>query len=485
MTSTAHDGSPGRVLVIEDDPVAAHFAMRVLGKRGGLEVRHTPDPAVALSLARSQTWDLVLTDAELPGMTGLEILTALRRLSPSLPVAVITAHESLDTAMQELRAAADEFLQKPVRPDHFLATVTALVARGRAARLAASPAGSAAGPAGSAGGPSGSAAGPSGSAAGPAGPPVGPSGSAGGPSGSAGGPSGSAAGPSGPPAVLAIGAHPGDVEIGAAGVLLVHRGLGHQIAILTLAPGDRSDRGDRLSGGDAGQPRSRAGEAELAALALGATLYQPDPPGSPDPAGQQATPDPAGQQATPDPAGQQAAPNPAGQQGTVAGDPLVSAIGRVVRAVRPAVVYTHSPHDDRQDHRDVHRAALAACRDTGSVYCFQSPTATIDFRPTRFVTIDDQLVRKLLAVNAFAARQRALGYPEQDLIESTARYWSRFTGGRYAEAFEVIRESAAVSGQPAPFPARQPAARTVDPRGGRSGQLNWIRPRHRAPGVLP
>ena len=54
----------------------------MLGRRGGLDVRHTPDPAVALSLARTQAWDVVLTDAELPGMTGLEIVAALRRLSP-------------------------------------------------------------------------------------------------------------------------------------------------------------------------------------------------------------------------------------------------------------------------------------------------------------------------------------------------------------------------------------------------------------------
>src|SRR6266496_5579807 len=121
MTGTERDGPPGRILLIEDDPVAAHFAMHVLGKRGGFDVRHTPDPAVALQLAGSETWDLVLTDAELPGMTGLELLAALRQLAPALPVAVITAHEPDDPAVQPLRAAADEFLHKPVRPQQLQA----------------------------------------------------------------------------------------------------------------------------------------------------------------------------------------------------------------------------------------------------------------------------------------------------------------------------------------------------------------------------
>ncbi len=338
MTDGTRGGSPGRVLLIEDDPVAAHFAMHVLGKRGGLDVRHTLDPAVALRLAGSQDWDLVLTDAELPGMSGLELLTALRRLSPALPVAVITAHESLDPAMRALRDEADEFLQKPVPPDRFLATVTALVAKGRAARRAAGL------------------------------------------------------------AVLAIGAHRGDAEIGAAGALLVHRALGHEIAILALARGGCGD--------DAVQPDPPAGESEMAALVLGATLFQPEPPAA----------------------------------AIADGEPAVSAIDRAVRAVRPAVVYTHSLHDVLQEHRNAHRAALMACRDAGSVYCFQSPPGTADFRPARFVAIDDQLERKLLAVSAFAAQRHVRECLEQGLIESTARYWSRCTDGSGAEAFEVIRE---------------------------------------------
>ena len=62
------------------------------------------------------------------------------------------------------------------------------------------------------------------------------------------------------------------------------------------------------------------------------------------------------------------------------------------------------------------------------------------------MTIDGHFGRKLLVVNARTAQQRTGGDPERDLIESTARYWSRFSGGRYAEAFEVVREPAATAG---------------------------------------
>jgi LmbE family N-acetylglucosaminyl deacetylase len=125
------------------------------------------------------------------------------------------------------------------------------------------------------------------------------------------------------------------------------------------------------------------------------------------------------------------------------GDPTIGAIAGVVDSARPTVIYTHSPHDVHQDHRNVHRAAMVAARKVGRVYCFQSPSATVDFRPSRFVTIDDQIDRKLLVIEAFASQAQIRPYLEPDLIKSTARYWSRFGDGRYVEAFEVVREAAA------------------------------------------
>jgi len=112
------------------------------------------------------------------------------------------------------------------------------------------------------------------------------------------------------------------------------------------------------------------------------------------------------------------------------------------------VIYTHSFHDVQRDHRGTHRAAVEAVRQVERVYCFQSPSATVDFRPTRFVTIDEQLERKLLAVGAFGSQAEVHSYVERGLVESTACYWSRFGDGRYAEALEVMREAAMTAGLP-------------------------------------
>ena len=119
-----------RILVVEDDPEAALFVVHVLANRCRFEVIHTADPVVALRLATDEHWDLLVTDLDMPGMTGLELLGALRRVAPGLPVAVVSAH-ALDGAPAGLLGDADRYLEKPLRVDQLIATATALIGRGR------------------------------------------------------------------------------------------------------------------------------------------------------------------------------------------------------------------------------------------------------------------------------------------------------------------------------------------------------------------
>jgi DNA-binding response OmpR family regulator len=117
----------GRVLLVEDDADAAYYAVHVLTRMGGFEVSHTHDPAVAVERARSLPFDLVLTDVDLPGMTGSELLEALRQAVPGLPVAIMTARAATDGSLNGLRRQADVLLHKPVPPAQLVAVVSALI----------------------------------------------------------------------------------------------------------------------------------------------------------------------------------------------------------------------------------------------------------------------------------------------------------------------------------------------------------------------
>ena len=134
MSSTSPEVTRGRILLVEDDPDAAVFAVHVLSKRAQFDVTHTADPAVALRLAAAGHWDLVLTDLEMPGMTGLELLHALRQVAPALPVAVVTAHVPVGMTHAALLSEADAYLSKPLRIDQLISTATDLIRNGRKTR---------------------------------------------------------------------------------------------------------------------------------------------------------------------------------------------------------------------------------------------------------------------------------------------------------------------------------------------------------------
>ena len=126
MSRTARDEEPLRVLAIDDDPGALLLVEDVLQRRGGLAVTALPTPAEALQRLRDSEFDVLVTDVELPGMTGLELLGRLRADHPALPVVVITANPTVEYAVEALRGQAGEFLPKPLDPDVLLRTVVGL-----------------------------------------------------------------------------------------------------------------------------------------------------------------------------------------------------------------------------------------------------------------------------------------------------------------------------------------------------------------------
>jgi DNA-binding NtrC family response regulator len=122
----------GRILLIDDDRVFGIWAAQVLCKRGGHELKHVLDPAAGLLCVQTEPWDLVITDIEMPGMTGIELLQRVHLIEPALPVAVVTAHAAADRAVSALRSSAVEFFHKPMAADEFLGKIAELIAGGRA-----------------------------------------------------------------------------------------------------------------------------------------------------------------------------------------------------------------------------------------------------------------------------------------------------------------------------------------------------------------
>lgn len=116
------------VLLIEDEPNIAE-AIRFLLSRDGMRVSHLAEGTGALHLMHEDRPDLVILDHMLPGMSGLEVLTALRAdpRTRDLPVMMLTAR-GRDRDMAE-RAGADRFMTKPFANAEILAEVRAMLGR--------------------------------------------------------------------------------------------------------------------------------------------------------------------------------------------------------------------------------------------------------------------------------------------------------------------------------------------------------------------
>jgi LmbE family N-acetylglucosaminyl deacetylase len=187
--------------------------------------------------------------------------------------------------------------------------------------------------------------------------------------------------------VLAIGAHPDDIELGCGATLLAHRERGDRLTLLVM-----TGRGRRIR------------EQEEAADLLGAQLVWGG-----------------------------------FEDGSVPeGKAAIDVVERALAGAPADVVYTHSPRDTHQDHRATAAASLAAARKLSRVLLYESPTCQ-GFAPTVYVDVAGQVEAKLDLVRAHMSQVLKNGIVDLEAIEAQARYRGFQARVRWAEAFETER----------------------------------------------
>jgi LmbE family N-acetylglucosaminyl deacetylase len=198
-----------------------------------------------------------------------------------------------------------------------------------------------------------------------------------------------------PRRVLAIGAHPDDIELGCGATLAKLYDAGHEVHALVMTNGER--------GGDSSR---RPEEADHGAKFVGFTTMQVL--GLPDTRLAEHLAD------------------------------MVDAIETAIHEYNPDIILTHSDNDLHQDHCAVHLASLRAARSHGAVLCYESPSATEAFRPSVFVDVANYVDVKVAAV-AEHRDQRAKPYMSAERVRGLAVYRGAQAKTRAAEAFEPVR----------------------------------------------
>ncbi len=195
--------------------------------------------------------------------------------------------------------------------------------------------------------------------------------------------------------VVAIGAHPDDIEIGAGGAIALHRMRGDSVTFLILT-----------SGGQIENKETREREAIRAARVLG--IDDVRFLGFPD------TQVPYRSE-------------------------TIDRIEEHVHEIEPDRIYIHSEEDTHQDHRKSSLGAIAATRNSNEVFAYESPSTRSSFAPEHFIPFSEYVLnRKIEAIRTHES-QATKQYLEADAMKGLARFRGRQANSEYAESFQVIR----------------------------------------------
>jgi LmbE family N-acetylglucosaminyl deacetylase len=197
--------------------------------------------------------------------------------------------------------------------------------------------------------------------------------------------------------VLAIGAHPDDIELGCGGALVRHVTAGDEVTMLVVTRGEVGP----------GNTAERMGEQQRAAEVLGVrTLLWGD--GFPD------------------------------CKVSLKELELVHLIEGAIDRVGATIVYTHTPNDSHQDHRAVALCTMGAARQVSTVLGYEAPSS-LQFAPTAFVDICDSMDKKVDALLCHRSQVEASMMVSAARVRSSAVHHGHSCRRTHAEGFESFR----------------------------------------------
>jgi len=325
--------SPGklRILLVEDTMDEALLVKTALSQYGDFEIVLVQDGDQAIKVLAKGEWALALVDLNLPGKDGIEVIKEAVGLYPDMPVIAMTAYTGQVYHDQAFRVGAKYVLRKPFDKDELLSKVSEFIDLGGTREL------------------------------------------------------------TGTESVIAVGARPGDIEIGCAGSLIYHVESGQDVTILVVAGGSL-DGSDCLS--DA---------AKEAADRIGAKLVFGD------------------------------IVEAEGMNIQGAAKILLA----LIEEMNPSVLYMPSENDREQNRINTFRVCTTAGSDVTQLMAYEGPTSSMEYEPTMFRPVSSYLKAKMDAVSAY--ENCRLKNVSRDYVMAAARYWSRFDDEPLVEPLEDVR----------------------------------------------
>ena len=113
-----------KILIIEDEPAIRRVLNKILSEENNTyQVEEAEDGLIGTEKIRDEDYDLVLCDIKMPRMDGIEVLEAIKKIKPEIPVVMISGHGELDTAVNAMKLGAFDYISKPPDLNRLLNTV--------------------------------------------------------------------------------------------------------------------------------------------------------------------------------------------------------------------------------------------------------------------------------------------------------------------------------------------------------------------------
>jgi FixJ family two-component response regulator len=120
--------SKTRIYVVDDDTCLL-AAVQLYLEKAKLDCERFESSADCLERLQYQYCDLLVTDVQMPGMSGLELLAEIKHVSPWVPVIMMSSYGDIPLAVQAVKAGAIDFIEKPLEWDSFLALINSAISQ--------------------------------------------------------------------------------------------------------------------------------------------------------------------------------------------------------------------------------------------------------------------------------------------------------------------------------------------------------------------
>ena len=114
---------PDRILVVDDEPNMLRLLKTILMDKTSYEVTTTNNPLEVSKLLQESHYDLVVTDLKMPLVDGIDLIGIVKNIDATMPIIVITAYGTIETAEEAIQKGAYDFITKPFRKETILITI--------------------------------------------------------------------------------------------------------------------------------------------------------------------------------------------------------------------------------------------------------------------------------------------------------------------------------------------------------------------------